>query len=201
MSVPVLKGVPTAMRKLKINLDDLELAFESSDSYEIEWYLDLETGDVVLINDDIRSQFEAFMGGEAVEDKPDKGGREEGVAEQAESEEEMLARWVRTCEYNEAEALAIYRIEQGETSRYEPIEHDRSSDAYRDMEEFTETVQDEHLKELLWVALDGKGAFRRFKDVLLNHSEERERWFAFRDERVRERLLEWLHAIDVEMEE
>lgn len=188
------------MRKLKITLDDLELAFESSDSYDIEWYLDLETGDAVLINDDIRSQFDAFMGGEADEDEPDESEREEGAADQAESEEEVVARWVRECGYNEAEALAIYGIEQGETSRYEPIEHDRSNDAYRDMEEFTETVGDERLKNALWNALGGRKPFRRFKDVLFDWPQERERLFKFSGEPVKQRLLEWLHEIGVEVE-
>jgi hypothetical protein len=32
---------------------------------------------------------------------------------------------------------------------------------------------------LLDVAIQGKGAFRRFEDVLADHRDERERWFAF----------------------
>jgi hypothetical protein len=34
--------------------------------------------------------------------------------------------------------------------------------------------------------------FRRFKDVLAGHPAERERWFAFHSERVREATREWL---------
>jgi len=39
---------------------------------------------------------------------------------------------------------------------------------------FTESLEDENLKEKLWIALNGKGAFRRFKDVLLSYPEKRE---------------------------
>jgi hypothetical protein len=62
-------------------------------------------------------------------------------------------------------------------------------------------VEDEHLSELLEVAINGKGAFRRFKDVLLNYPEERERWFQFKDDRMKERALEWLDDIDVTLVE
>jgi hypothetical protein len=38
-----------------------------------------------------------------------------------------------------------------------------SRGGYQDMVDFTETVADPHLRELLQVALNGRGAFRRFK--------------------------------------
>jgi hypothetical protein len=88
-----------------------------------------------------------------------------------------------------------------ESDRYEPIPMAESHEGYRDMQAFIGTVEDEHLVELLEVAIDGKGAFRRFKDVLLNYSEERERWFRFRDDRTEERALEWLQSIDVGLAE
>jgi hypothetical protein len=62
-------------------------------------------------------------------------------------------------------------------------------------------VKDEHLAELLEVAINGKGAFRRFKDVLLRYPEKRERWFKFKDERMEERALEWLEDIGVTLSE
>jgi hypothetical protein len=69
------------------------------------------------------------------------------------------------------------------------------------MQAFITTVEDDHLSELLEVAINGKGAFRRFKDVLLNYPEERERWFQFKDDRMKERALEWLDDIDVTLVE
>jgi hypothetical protein len=44
------------------------------------------------------------------------------------------------------------------------------------------------------VSIDGKGAFRRFKDVLMSYGAERERWFAFRSERLRIFMEAWLNA-------
>jgi Uncharacterised protein family (UPF0158) len=44
----------------------------------------------------------------------------------------------------------------------------------------------------LEVAIDGRGAFRRFKNVLFDWPDDREEWFAFSDERRRGRAREWL---------
>ncbi len=83
--------------------------------------------------------------------------------------------------------------------RYERIPKAEFHEGYEDMVDFIATVKDEHLAELLEVAINGKGAFRRFKDVLLNYPEERERWFQFKDDRTQERALEWLDDIDVSL--
>ena len=65
------------------------------------------------------------------------------------------------------------------------------------MQAFIATTEDEHLAELLEVAINGKGASRHFKDVLLNYPEKREKWFDFKDDRMEERALELLDSIDV----
>ena len=84
-----------------------------------------------------------------------------------------------------------------EPDRYERIPQIESNEGYEDMRDFIATVKNEHLTELLEVAINGKGAFRRFKDLLLNYPEERERWFKFKDDRMQEIALEWLEDIDV----
>jgi predicted nucleotidyltransferase len=43
-------------------------------------------------------------------------------------------------------------------------------------------------------AIEGRGAFRRFKDTLFEYPELREAWFAFRDARARRHAVEWLAA-------
>lgn len=60
------------------------------------------------------------------------------------------------------------------------LEPASSREQYRWMERFVASVEDETLKERLVLAIDGKGAFRRFKDVLLSYPVERDRWFAYR---------------------
>ncbi|MEM6960033.1 MAG: UPF0158 family protein [Myxococcota bacterium] len=72
-----------------------------------------------------------------------------------------------------------------------------SREQYRWMERFIETVETDELRDGLTAAIDGKGAFRRFKDVLISHPVERERWFAFRSERLRACMEAWLSAHDL----
>jgi hypothetical protein len=66
------------------------------------------------------------------------------------------------------------------------------------MADFTATVDDVRLRDRLEVALDGRGAFRRFKNVLLDVPAERERWFAFQEERLHAAAREWLAREGVE---
>jgi hypothetical protein len=75
--------------------------------------------------------------------------------------------------------------------RVEPVS---SREQYRWMERFIPLVEDTDLRQKLVSAIDGKGAFRRFKDVLMGHVQERERWFAFRSERLRVFMEAWLSA-------
>jgi hypothetical protein len=62
------------------------------------------------------------------------------------------------------------------------------------MERYIPMVEDVELRAKLAVSIDGKGAFRRFKDVLMSYGAERERWFAFRSERLRIFMEAWLNA-------
>jgi hypothetical protein len=75
--------------------------------------------------------------------------------------------------------------------RVEPVS---SREQYRWMERFIPMVENEELKQKLMRAIDGKGAFRRFKDVLMGYVQEREQWFVFRSERLRVFMEAWLAA-------
>jgi hypothetical protein len=78
--------------------------------------------------------------------------------------------------------------------RIDPVS---SREQYRWMERFIPMVDEGELKTKLSQAIDGKGAFRRFKDVLMSFAADRERWFTFRSERLRTFMEAWLaaHAI------
>ena len=93
---------------------------------------------------------------------------------------------------------AADQVEIGYGTRYVRIPQADSREGYHDMEYFIGTVRDDHLREKLEVAIQGQGAFRRFKDVLASDREERERWFAFKAERGRQHVLEWLQSQEIE---
>ena len=139
-------------KTLKIDLDELYDAMENS-SYEVEYYLDLETGEILFVSEGM--------------DDEETGKLKNQIEE--------------------------------ELGRYELIPKAESYEGYRDMQAFITTVEDDHLSELLEVAINGKGAFRRFKDVLLNYPEEKQRWFEFKDDRMEERALKWLESIGVSL--
>jgi len=75
--------------------------------------------------------------------------------------------------------------------RIDPVS---SREQYRWMERYIPMVENAELSDQLTKAIDGKGAFRRFKDVLMSYGPERERWFSFRSERLRIFMEAWLSA-------
>ncbi len=64
--------------------------------------------------------------------------------------------------------------------------------AYHDMELFIGSVDDPGRAERLAYAIQGRGAFRRFRDVLDRWPDELDRWSTFADERQRGRARAWL---------
>ncbi|MEZ4288169.1 MAG: UPF0158 family protein [Polyangiales bacterium] len=89
-------------------------------------------------------------------------------------------------------------MSDGNYLRVDPVS---SREQYRWMERFISTIEDDALRHRLTVSIDGKGAFRRFKDVLMNHPEERELWFVFRSDRLQACMDAWLTAHGIEATE
>lgn len=67
-----------------------------------------------------------------------------------------------------------------------------SSPGYRDMRDFIATVDDPDTTERLRRAIEGRGAFRRFKDVVFEDDELRHRWTLLSSERALGRARRWL---------
>ncbi len=101
-------------------------------------------------------------------------------------------------EWMQEEVKKTEQIEEGYPKRYVRIPGSETHEDYRDMERFTTTVENDRLRERLWQAIPGRGAFRYFKDVLAEHPAERERWFTFSDRCLYERISWWLESEDIE---
>lgn len=93
----------------------------------------------------------------------------------------------------------IGEIEDELGKRYISLPRTSPQEGYRNMSEFIETVTNEDLKQKLWIAIDGQGAFRRFKNVLGGYPKERERWFEFKNARIEKRVKDWLKAKDIQI--
>ncbi len=64
---------------------------------------------------------------------------------------------------------------------------------YQDMADFVEGISDEEAARRLARAINGRGAFRRFKNELHEEYPELvEVWYAFRDARANQRAVDWL---------
>lgn len=76
--------------------------------------------------------------------------------------------------------------------RWLPVHCEGSRESYRDMEFFIASVDNPGAADRLAIAIEGRGAFRRFKDVLARWPGELERWYALSEERQRGRARSWL---------
>ncbi|MDE3088535.1 MAG: hypothetical protein KGJ80_04010 [Chloroflexota bacterium] len=141
------------MKRVRVDWDGLELAFNDA-SGMADYFLDTETGEVVMISD-------AAMSADEVERIRDM-------------------------------------IDADDSGRFVRVPRNESGEGYEDMEEFVATVPNARARDLLQRAIRGRGAFRRFKDTLVEFPKERERWFRFQDERLRERIREWLEEEKIE---
>lgn len=73
------------------------------------------------------------------------------------------------------------------------IDGDDARDAYDDMSGFSQTLTDPVLSDRLSRALEGRGAFRRFRDTVAEEGDAfRELWFTFADAHAQRRAVEWL---------
>ncbi|EPD53260.1 hypothetical protein HMPREF1210_00991 [Paenisporosarcina sp. HGH0030] len=61
---------------------------------------------------------------------------------------------------------------------------------YEIMENFSLKVRDQRMQESLLRAIKGKGAFRRFKDKIIDFEIE-DQWYSYRDECFKQIAIEW----------
>lgn len=168
-------------QKLEINFFELLQALQDN-SGRNEHYLDRETGHVIFITEDVRGAIDTL--------KEDQVELDEQYAETLKKYD--IPEWMYTMVYD------AYLVEDDEHNRYQAIPPGDSRVAYRTMEDFIETVTDRRLANRLELAIQGRGAFRRFKDTLLDYPAERQRWFAFEEVRQREQVLEWLREQEID---
>lgn len=82
--------------------------------------------------------------------------------------------------------------EDDDPERWLRVDNVGSRDGYRDMVRYAEDVTDPDVADRLLIALDGRGAFRRFRDVLDRWPDRVDSWRTFAAERRRGRARAWL---------
>src|ERR1035441_8964391 len=168
------------MRRLKIKLSDLEGAFETNFP-EMHDYLDTETGEVLNVTDDIRQELEQLWEEAGPKDK--------------------LEDLLRKSKLPDLQKKALAEAQRVEDDYGTRIVRAPEPDSHRDggdVDAFIATIAEPALREELHRAFRGRGAFRRFREVLGDNFRERERWFQFKRERLRQHMTDWLASLDIE---
>lgn len=150
-----------------------------------DYFLDMETGEVMAFSEEILREAKLRLYDE------DSDVMEEDVEYVEFDEEPDLPDWMLD------EIELVLEILLDEEGRFIRIPERGSAMAYKSMAEFIETVEDLYLKEELSAALDGRGAFRRFKDILTNYPKERKRWHGYNANVMKREIIEWLNSIGV----
>lgn len=73
-------------------------------------------------------------------------------------------------------------------------------DEYGIMTDFIETIENVKLYNKLIIAVNGKGAFRRFYNVCINYKVEKD-WYDFRDKRYKKIARDWCKKYNIDFEE
>jgi hypothetical protein len=173
------------MKQLAIDWGDLALAFDSSFG-EMSYYLDIETGQVLVVTDEARWAMEQIYEAQYDPDNPDAFDLETALSQSD------LHDWqkddVRTADF----------VEHHFGSRVISIPQATPYEAYDQMQDFIATIEDDRLRNRLLDATHGRGAFGRFKAVLGQHLAEEQRWYAFQDNQLRWQILRWLASEGIE---
>ncbi len=156
----------------------------SRDSFD--YYLDTETGEIVTLSEDIMNEAKIRL---------------------YDDEFDEIDEDIEYIDYDTIPDVPDWIIDEidltlevllDESGRFIRIPERPSDKAYRSMSEFIRTIKDSELKERLLLALDGKRAFRKFKDILLDYPKERKRWHGYNAKVMKNEICEWLISIGIE---
>jgi hypothetical protein len=174
------------LKKLRVNFDEVQKAMEDISRDTFDYFVDLETGEVISFSEEILGEIKSRL----YDSDSDEIGEDIEYVEF--DEEPDLPDWM------EDEVELAVEILLDESDRYVRIPERKPSKAYKSMADFIETVEDSALKEELSRALDGKGAFRRFKSILINYPKERKRWHGYNAKLMKKEIIEWLKSLGVQ---
>lgn len=172
------------MGSLKIDFDAIQKAMEDTSRDSFDYFLDTDTGDVIILSEDIIGKAHSILYKDLDEDMADYDGVEF-------DEEIEIADWME----DEVELALDIFLCGGD--RYVRIPERESGDGYAAMRDFAEGLQDGELRNTLMGVLEGKGAFRKFKDTLESRPHERKQWYRFNAGRARREIDQWLESLQI----
>lgn len=170
------------MIKDRVEFDEIQKAMEDTDRDAFDYFLDKETGDVVILSEDIIRRAQEHLAA-AMDD-------DEQYYDTVEFDEEInLPDWM------EDEIGLALKIFLDAANRYIRIPERDPNNCHATMTSFARQLPDNEFKDQLLTLLDGPGAFRRFKDALASHPRERKQWFRYNARSSHEEINKWLTAV------
>jgi len=173
------------IKKLEVKFDDIQKAMEDVLRDRFDYFFDSHTGEVLSFSEEIMKEF---------------------IARLYDSDHEEINEDIEYIEFDEEPDLPDWMLDEvdlileillNKEERYIRIPEREKATAYKSMEIFIETVKDPTLREKLSLALNGKGAFRKFKDVLTNYPKERKQWHGHNAKDMKREIMAWLQTIGV----
>lgn len=172
---------------VSVKLRDIEDALESSSD---DWssYVNKKTGSVEYFEDIVLEFIEEY---EDLLCDPDSSD-----AEIEELIEENRLNDVSNI-WDAKRVRELAQLEYGMLVYVEPIE---TREQYRDMEDFIATIEDDQTKNFLYIAIDGQGAFRRFKDALATIGKLQD-YYDYKNSLLTQAAKEWCEDNGISYEE
>ncbi len=176
-------------RKVPVDMDELNTAFTFTNP-DVQYYLDLETGDVILVTTDTLDDLESIYG---------QIGAEEDILTRPLAEHLQRRDDINVNEWDMVALLQADLVERSGPDRVLLVEPISSHEAYQNMAFFiVREIGSERLRERFEDAIRGRGAFRRFKDLLARYPDLEKRWYAFEAKCIEQYMQDWLDAHDIE---
>ena len=165
------------MKLLRVDFNAIQKAMEDVSRDKFDYFLDLESGEVMTISQDILDNAEHIL---YQDGSPSE---EYDLPESAEDEVEL--------------AIKIFSDEK----RYVRIPERDTSEAYNLMREFAEEIAELKPHDKLTDALNSANAFSGFKKTLSGFPAYRGKWYAFNAKAMKKKIAEWLESVGVKPEQ
>lgn len=149
-----------------------------------DYFLDIETGEVLILSEDILNKARSMLFRDFDEDMED-------------FEEVVFDREIDIPVWMEDEIeLALDIFLSGDT--YVRVPERSAGNVYAAMNQFIGQLKDAQLEKELRQILTGQGAFRRFKDALEPYPKLRKLWYGYNAKVTRSEIREWLRSLSIE---
>lgn len=91
-------------------------------------------------------------------------------------------------------------VEYNDIERYISLPSNFDFHEYSVMEKFISSLSDIKVRDSLWNAIKGGGAFRRFKNAIQRYG-VRDQWYKFRDSEIKQLIIEWCEDNNIPYED